>query len=75
VVPPRNPPKWWTPTAEGYLARVKKTAILSAVTEAVSAEAAAKIDMLKKTPLAQAAEKLLAGTGWLPSFLRGVAAE
>jgi ParB family chromosome partitioning protein len=67
--------KWWTPTAEGYLARVKKTAILTAVTEAVSAEAAAKIDMLKKTPLAQAAEKLLAGTGWLPSFLRGVSAE
>jgi hypothetical protein len=41
----------------------------------VSAEAAAKIYMLKKKPLAQAAEKLLAGTGWQSSFLRGVSVD
>ena len=61
---------WWTPTAENYLASIPKARILDVVREAVSPEAAATLTSLKKNPLAQAAERRLAGTGWLPSPLR-----
>jgi len=65
--------EWWRPTAEAYLAGVSKTRILAIVTEAVSAEAAVPLAKMKKVPLAQAAEQLLAGTGWLPEALRTIA--
>jgi ParB family chromosome partitioning protein len=61
---------WWTPTAERYLAHVPKARILEVVREAVSPEAAAALSKMKKAPLAQAAEKRLAGTGWLPALLK-----
>lgn len=61
---------WWAPTAEGYLASVSKARILEIVREAVSPEVAAAISLMKKGPLAEAAEKRLAGTGWLPTLLR-----
>lgn len=38
--------------------------------EAVSEEAAERIGGLKKPDMANEAEALLAGTGWLPSLLR-----
>jgi Predicted transcriptional regulators len=60
----------WTPTARTYLGRVTKAQIGEAVREAVSEEAAARIDGMKKQPMAEAAEQLLAGTGWLPALLR-----
>ena len=60
----------WTPTVQTYLGRVTKAHILAAVREAVSDEAAERIAGLKKTEMAQAAEQLLAGTGWLPTVLR-----
>ncbi len=60
----------WTPTARTYLGRVTKAHILAAVREAVSDEAAARIAGMKKQPMAEAAEQLLAGTGWLPSPMR-----
>ena len=60
----------WTPTARTYLGRVTKAHILAAVCEGVSDEAAGRIEGLKKPEMAQAAEQLLAGTGWLPSLLR-----
>jgi len=60
----------WTPTARTYLGRVTKAHILAAVREAVSDEAADRIASMKKQPMAEAAEQLLAGTGWLPSLLR-----
>jgi ParB family chromosome partitioning protein len=60
----------WTPTEKTYLGRVTKAHILAAVREAVSDEAAERIAGLRKTEMAQAAEQLLAGTGWLPSVLR-----
>ena len=60
----------WTPTARTYLGRVTKAHILAAVREGVSDEAAGRIAGLKKPDMAQAAEQLLAGTGWLPSLLR-----
>ncbi|MDR6955996.1 ParB family chromosome partitioning protein [Ancylobacter sp. 3268] len=60
----------WTPTGQTYLGRVTKAHILAAVREAVSDEAAERIAGLKKPEMAQAAEQLLAGTGWLPTVLR-----
>jgi ParB family chromosome partitioning protein len=60
----------WEATAERYFGRVTKARIASAVREAVSDEAAAKIGDLKKPQMAEAAEALVAGTGWLPELLR-----
>lgn len=60
----------WTPTVRTYLGRITKAHILDAVREAASEEAAERLSDLKKQPMAEAAEQLLAGTGWLPSVLR-----
>jgi ParB family chromosome partitioning protein len=50
---------------------VPKAQIAEAVTEGVSAQAANNIAGLKKADMAERAEALLAGTGWLPALLRG----
>lgn len=60
----------WTPTARTYFGRVTKAHILAAVREAVGHEAADRIATMKKQPMAEAAEPLLVGTGWLPPLLR-----
>jgi ParB family chromosome partitioning protein len=60
----------WAPTVSSYLGRVTKARILEAVGEAVSEEAAERLAGLKKADMAEAAEALLAGTGWLPALLR-----
>jgi ParB family chromosome partitioning protein len=60
----------WVPTVETYLGRVPKARILEAVREAKGEHAAQLIDHLKKPEMAQEAERLLAGTGWLPEPLR-----
>jgi ParB family chromosome partitioning protein len=60
----------WTPTVSAYLGRVTKAHILAAVREAVGDEAAERIATMKKQAMAEAAERLLAGTGWLPPQLR-----
>ncbi|MFG3756346.1 chromosome partitioning protein ParB, partial [Klebsiella pneumoniae] len=60
----------WTTTARTYLGRVTKAHILAAVREALGDEAADRIADLKKQPMAEAAEQLLAGTGWLPPLMR-----
>ena len=59
-------------TAERYVGRVPKSRILEAVTEAVSEDAARRISAAKKADMADAAEQLIAGTGWLPEPLRTV---
>ncbi|MGX1317637.1 ParB family chromosome partitioning protein [Bradyrhizobium sp. USDA 377] len=61
---------YWRPTARSYLGRVTKARILEAVCEGVSGEAAERIADMKKVDMAEAAEQLLAGTGWLPTWLR-----
>jgi ParB family chromosome partitioning protein len=61
---------YWTPTVNSYLGRVTKACILEAVREAVSEDAAENISGMKKQPMAEAAEQLLIGTGWLPPILR-----
>ena len=60
----------WTPTAGSYLGRVTKARILAAVREARGEAAFERIAHLRKPEMAQAAEVLLAGTGWLPGPLR-----
>ncbi|MBT0676399.1 ParB/RepB/Spo0J family partition protein [Komagataeibacter oboediens] len=60
----------WQPTVENYLGRVTKARILEAVREARGDEAADRIAHLKKADMAQAAERLLDGSGWLPEALR-----
>lgn len=60
----------WTATARSYFARVTKARILAAVRDALGDEAAAQIADKKKVEMAEAAEQLLAGTGWLPPVLR-----
>ncbi|WP_288994971.1 hypothetical protein [uncultured Gemmobacter sp.] len=60
----------WTPTVRAYLGRVTKAQILAAVRDALGDEAADQIADRKKPEMAEAAEQLLAGTGWLPPVLR-----
>jgi ParB family chromosome partitioning protein len=60
----------WQPTATNYLGQVTKAVIVEAVREGVSAEAAAQLADLKKPAMAEAAERLLAETRWLPQVLR-----
>lgn len=62
----------WQPTVRSYFGRVPKARVLEAVREAVGEEAAARLDGMKKQPMAEAAEQLVAGTGWLPPVLRTV---
>ncbi|HRN83171.1 MAG TPA: ParB/Srx family N-terminal domain-containing protein [Hyphomicrobium sp.] len=60
----------WMPTVRTYLGRVTKAHILDAVREAVGDEAADRLASMKKQPMAEAAEQLLVGTGWLPPLMR-----
>jgi ParB family chromosome partitioning protein len=60
----------WQPTVRSYFGRVSKARILEAVREAVSDEAAEQMEGMKKQPMAEAAERLLVGAGWLPALLR-----
>lgn len=59
----------YTPTADGYFARVSRAQVLAAIDEAKGGHGPA-LDKLKKSELAVRAEQLLAGTGWLPEPLR-----
>ena len=61
---------YWRPTVRSYLGRITKARILEAAREAVSDEAADRMAQMKKQDMAEAAEQLLAGTGWLPALLR-----
>lgn len=60
----------WCPTVRTYLGRVTKAHIIAAVREAVGEETAERMRGMKKQAMAEAAEQLLAGTGWLPAILR-----
>lgn len=61
---------YWRPTVRSYLGRVTKAHILEAVCEGVSGQTAERMVDMKKIDMAEAAEQLLAATGWLPSLLR-----
>ena len=55
--------------------RVSKARVLDAVIEAVNPEEAGRIAGFKKADMAEAAERLVEGTGWLPILLRTAPAE
>lgn len=61
---------YWTPTVDTYLGRVTKARILEAVAEGVSERDAESLSGLKKPDMADHAERLLEGKGWLPVVLR-----
>ncbi len=62
----------WVATAASYFTRVAKPKVLEAVTEAAGAQEAARIAGFKKADMAEAAERLVEGKGWLPVPLRTV---
>ncbi|MGJ7524918.1 ParB/RepB/Spo0J family partition protein [Variovorax sp. GB1P17] len=61
---------WWTPSAEGYFSHVSKAKALEAVL-AFAPEHVTRLSKLKKAEIASEAERLAAGTGWLPVMFRG----
>ncbi|MBB5217179.1 ParB/RepB/Spo0J family partition protein [Parapusillimonas granuli] len=60
---------WWQPTAEGYFKHVSKAVILDAVGE-FAPDQVSRLAKLKKTDLASEAERLVAGSGWMPVIFR-----
>ena len=65
----------WIATAASYFTRVSKARVVEAVEEGVGKPEADRIAGLKKTDMAEAAETLIAGKGWLPPLLRTAKAE
>jgi ParB family chromosome partitioning protein len=57
---------WWAPTAEGYFCHVSKAVILEAAQRFAPAHVT-RLSKLKKGDLASEAERLAAGTGWIPA--------
>jgi ParB family chromosome partitioning protein len=64
---------WWTPTAAGYFAHVSKAKTLEAV-QVFAPEQVNRLAKLKKAEIASEAERLAAGTGWLPVMFQKAAA-
>ncbi len=60
----------FTPNVANYFGRTTKAGILAAVREAKGETAVQLIDHLRKADMAAEAERLVAGTGWLPQPLR-----
>ena len=59
----------WRPTVETFLGRVTKARIVEAVREGRGEQAVTSIASMKKGAMAEEAEALLTGTGWLPEPL------
>jgi ParB family chromosome partitioning protein len=64
---------WWTPTAEGYFRHVPKAVILDAARQFAPAHIT-RLSKLKKADLANEAERLAAGTGWMPAVFEAAPA-
>jgi ParB family chromosome partitioning protein len=61
---------WYVPTAANFFSRVSRKAIVTALEEARGAPQGPALDKMKKAELAERAERVIAGTGWLPAPLR-----
>jgi ParB family chromosome partitioning protein len=59
---------WWTPTAAGYFEHVSKAKALEAIS-VFAPDQITRLSKLKKGGLASEAERLAAGSGWLPAML------
>jgi len=64
---------WWTPTAESYFAHLPKAAIVAAAPQ-FAPDYGGRLSTMKKDELAAKAERLAAGTGWLPPMFARQAA-
>jgi ParB family chromosome partitioning protein len=64
--------QWWTPTAAGFFNHVPKARIVEAI-KSFAPKQAHQLAVVKKGELAATAERLAAGTGWLPDMLRKAA--
>jgi ParB family transcriptional regulator, chromosome partitioning protein len=58
---------WWTPSAAGYFDHVSKAKALEGV-QAFAPGEVTRLGKLKKAEIASEAERLVAGTGWLPAM-------
>jgi ParB family chromosome partitioning protein len=65
----------WRPTAANYWGRISTAQIAEQIGEAVSPAEGAAIRKMKKGDAAATAERLTAGTAWLPELLRADTAE
>ena len=61
---------WWKPTADSYFQHVPKAAILDAV-EQFAPNEVSRLSKLKKAEIAQEAERLAEGSGWMPAVFGG----
>ena len=61
--------QWWTPTAAGYFEHVSKAKALEAVQVFAPGEVH-RLAKLKKAQIAAEAERLAAGSGWMPAMFR-----
>lgn len=59
---------WWKPTADSYFLHVPKAAILDAVAQLAPNEVQ-RLSKLRKAEIAQEAERLAEGSGWMPAVL------
>jgi len=59
---------WWTPTAEGYFDHVSKARALEAV-RVFAPDQVDRLSKLKKADISREAERLSAGSSWLPALL------
>jgi ParB family chromosome partitioning protein len=64
---------WWAPTAEGYFRHVPKAVTLDAVRQFAPAHVT-RLSKLKKADLASEAERLVAGSGWMPAVFEAAPA-
>ena len=60
--------RWWKPTAANYFSHVTRECIIDVVGAAVSKEAALPLAQMAKGPCADAAERALADSAWLPAM-------
>ncbi len=60
---------WWKPSAEGYFKHVPKAAVLQAVGE-FAPESVHRLAKLKKAGIANEAERLADGAGWMPAIFK-----
>ena len=60
---------WWKPTADGYFQHVPKAAILEAVGQ-YAPEHVTRLSKLKKGDIANEAERLAEGSGWMPAVFQ-----
>lgn len=62
--------QYWTPSVDGFYARLSKAALAAAASEASDPLNTAKILAMKKQEAAQRIHRALQGSGWLPAPLR-----